>query len=84
VLALVEGVAAGAVEGDAGGDFEGVAIGGAGAHAARVRREHPYDTPEIVGWPIAAGSRRYLDWLEASVQPAGGARANRASTRRLI
>jgi periplasmic divalent cation tolerance protein len=41
--------------------------------AARVRKEHPYDTPEIVGWPIAAGSRRYLDWLEASVEPAGGA-----------
>jgi periplasmic divalent cation tolerance protein len=38
--------------------------------AAEVRRLHPYDTPEIVSWPIAAGSRRYLDWLEAAVRPA--------------
>jgi periplasmic divalent cation tolerance protein len=30
---------------------------------------HPYDTPEIVALPIAAGSRRYLDWLAASVRP---------------
>jgi periplasmic divalent cation tolerance protein len=27
---------------------------------------HPYDTPEFVVLPIQAGSRRYLDWLEAS------------------
>ena len=37
--------------------------------AAKVRALHPYDTPELVAWPIAAGSRRYLDWLEAAVQP---------------
>jgi len=30
---------------------------------------HPYDTPEIVALPIDAGSRRYLDWLAASVRP---------------
>ncbi len=28
---------------------------------------HPYDTPEFVVLPISAGSRRYLDWLDASV-----------------
>jgi periplasmic divalent cation tolerance protein len=28
--------------------------------------KHPYDTPEFVVLPIAAGSRRYLDWLKAS------------------
>jgi periplasmic divalent cation tolerance protein len=27
---------------------------------------HPYDTPEFVVVPIAAGNRRYLDWLKAS------------------
>ena len=37
--------------------------------AAEVRQQHPYDTPEIVAWPIAAGSRRYLDWLSAAVRP---------------
>ncbi|MBN2465654.1 divalent-cation tolerance protein CutA [candidate division WOR-3 bacterium] len=30
---------------------------------------HPYDTPEIVALPIAAGNRRYLAWLAASVRP---------------
>lgn len=33
-------------------------------------RVHPYDTPEIVAVPVAAGSRRYLDWLTRSVGPA--------------
>jgi periplasmic divalent cation tolerance protein len=30
---------------------------------------HPYDTPEVVAVPLAAGSRRYLDWLAAAVAP---------------
>ena len=30
---------------------------------------HPYDTPEFIVLPIIAGSRRYLDWLRASVNP---------------
>jgi periplasmic divalent cation tolerance protein len=34
-----------------------------------VKALHPYDTPEIIALPIAAGSRRYLDWLAASVCP---------------
>lgn len=29
---------------------------------------HPYDTPEFVVVPLAGGSRRYLDWLAASVR----------------
>ena len=37
---------------------------------ARIEALHPYDTPEIVALPIAAGSRRYLEWLSASVRPA--------------
>jgi periplasmic divalent cation tolerance protein len=37
--------------------------------AAAVEALHPYDTPEIIALPIVAGSRRYLDWLAASVRP---------------
>jgi periplasmic divalent cation tolerance protein len=28
-----------------------------------IRKIHPYDTPEIIAIPIAAGSARYLEWL---------------------
>jgi periplasmic divalent cation tolerance protein len=28
--------------------------------------EHPYDTPEFIVLPLSGGSKRYLDWLEAS------------------
>jgi len=27
---------------------------------------HPYDTPEVLALPLAAGNRQYLDWLAAS------------------
>jgi len=37
---------------------------------AAVKRLHSYDTPEIIALPIAAGSRRYLAWLDESVRPA--------------
>ena len=37
--------------------------------AAMVETLHPYDTPEIIALPIAAGSQRYLEWLAASVRP---------------
>ncbi len=30
--------------------------------------QHPYDTPEFVVLPMAAGNQRYLDWLVASVR----------------
>jgi len=33
-----------------------------------VVKEHPYDTPEVIGWPLGAGNRRYVAWLEASVR----------------
>jgi periplasmic divalent cation tolerance protein len=33
-----------------------------------VLAEHPYDTPEFLAVPITAGSKRYLDWLSASVK----------------
>ena len=29
---------------------------------------HPYDTPEFIVLPLAGGTRRYLDWLTASVK----------------
>lgn len=29
---------------------------------------HSYETPEIIAVPIVAGSKRYLDWLDESVQ----------------
>lgn len=46
---------------------------------AAIEELHPYDTPEIVSLPIAAGSGRYLAWLAASVRPTA---AGRRSTRR--
>ncbi len=33
-----------------------------------VLERHPYDTPEFVVLPLAAGNARYLDWLAASVR----------------
>ena len=32
-----------------------------------VLEEHPYETPEFVVLDVAGGSRRYLDWVSASV-----------------
>jgi periplasmic divalent cation tolerance protein len=36
-----------------------------------VKRLHSYDLPEFLVLPVAAGSREYLVWLEASVSPSG-------------
>ena len=30
---------------------------------------HPYDTPEFVVLALSSGFKRYLAWIEASVQP---------------
>jgi len=30
--------------------------------------KHPYDTPEFIAVPVSRGSRRYLDWLQESVE----------------
>ncbi len=54
---------------------------------------HPYDTPEIIALPVAAGSRAYLEWLAAETRPvarrgrstkgrAGGTENKRAGARR--
>jgi periplasmic divalent cation tolerance protein len=32
-----------------------------------VRRLHSYDVPEFIALPIAAGSSKYISWLQASV-----------------
>ena len=32
--------------------------------AARVKELHTYELPETIALPIAAGSARYLEWLE--------------------
>jgi periplasmic divalent cation tolerance protein len=37
---------------------------------ALILDRHPYDTPEFIALTLAAGNRRYLDWIAASVVPA--------------
>ena len=34
-----------------------------------IRERHPYDTPEIIAWPVTHGSAAYLAWVEAESQP---------------
>lgn len=36
---------------------------------AALKQVHPYDTPEIIAVPITAGSRDYLDWMDAELKP---------------
>lgn len=33
-----------------------------------VLENHPYDTPEFIVLPIAAGNKKYLDWISDSVR----------------
>lgn len=33
-----------------------------------VKSLHSYDTPEIIAFPIVAGSKDYLDWIDSSVR----------------
>jgi periplasmic divalent cation tolerance protein len=35
----------------------------------RLKSLHPYDVPEIIALPIAAGSTAYLAWLSAEATP---------------
>jgi periplasmic divalent cation tolerance protein len=30
-----------------------------------IRAAHPYDVPELVAWPLAAGLPAYLDWVRS-------------------
>jgi periplasmic divalent cation tolerance protein len=38
-----------------------------GAIEQAIRSLHPYETPEIIALPIAAGSHDYLEWLGSEV-----------------
>jgi periplasmic divalent cation tolerance protein len=39
------------------------------ALAARLRALHPYELPELVALPVAAGLASYLDWVAAEAAP---------------
>jgi periplasmic divalent cation tolerance protein len=32
---------------------------------AVIRAEHPYDVPELIAWPLAAGLPAYLTWVQS-------------------
>jgi len=36
---------------------------------AHLRREHPWDNPEVTALPLAAASADYLAWLRRAVSP---------------
>lgn len=38
---------------------------------AAIRAAHPYEVPEIVAWPLAAGHAPYLAWVSAETTPGG-------------
>jgi periplasmic divalent cation tolerance protein len=33
-----------------------------------VLKDHPYEVPEFVAWPLVEGSPEYLTWVEASTR----------------
>lgn len=37
----------------------------------KIRQLHPYDVPEIIALPVFAGSKDYLDWIDAETQSTG-------------
>ena len=41
-----------------------------GAVEEAIRAVHPYDVPEVLAMPVAAGSAGYLAWLSEQVRPA--------------
>jgi periplasmic divalent cation tolerance protein len=42
------------------------------ALVARLHELHPYEVPECIAVPIAAGSPGYLAWLDAALAPPAG------------
>lgn len=32
---------------------------------------HPYEVPELIGWPVKEGLADYLDWVRGSTQTGG-------------
>lgn len=49
------------------------------AIGARVRAEHPYDTPEVLVVPVVGADSRYSSWLRESVDAAGRGEPPRTS-----
>jgi periplasmic divalent cation tolerance protein len=37
---------------------------------AAIRAGHPYELPEIIAVPLAAGFHAYLEWVDAETRPA--------------
>ncbi len=33
-----------------------------------IKKEHPYEVPEIIAVPVSGGSAEYLDWLKGQVK----------------
>ena len=33
-----------------------------------IKAHHPYETPEVISLPVAAGSKEYLSWLSSAVR----------------
>ncbi len=46
----------------------------------RLKALHPYEIPEIIAIPVAAGSSQYLDWLSAACDRPKRIPPNRACT----
>lgn len=44
-----------------------------------VRREHPYDVPEIIGMDAVVGSRAYLDWVAENVGEVDGGKGGKGA-----
>ena len=38
---------------------------------SRLHEMHPYEMPECIAVRMAAGAPRYMEWLEASLEPEG-------------
>jgi periplasmic divalent cation tolerance protein len=45
-----------------------------------IRREHPYDVPEVIALPVTGGSPPYLRWLAESVRPPRASTTRRRPT----
>ncbi|WP_405144783.1 divalent-cation tolerance protein CutA [Sphaerisporangium sp. NBC_01403] len=40
--------------------------------AEHIRREHPYETPEIISLPVEGGLPAYLHWIDEETRPGPG------------
>jgi len=44
--------------------------------SAVVHQVHPYDVPELIATPVAAGSKAYLDWIQGELKGANNGEQN--------